>query len=334
MQLSKFENEILQDAKTYINERALASIRASRKQGGKKVKGQRKKVKEYKKLNDLPPATPIHAFEALLGALKMQVIQYLRLDCSVEEAKEMIYGLDNGLGFGLVREIRLEVCKDIVGVLDKDWWVAKSLDVHKWFFKSGFLKRSNNLFKEFHGSDGVQYAHVDDIRNLREEYMKKAVVLLTSKEEIDRIFFNNDDIGTTSDDNNFYVAICKTQKALELTLEDMDADKNFLRKAKYLNSQISTLCKLMKVHIEESSDVIKRMEEITIEVKESYKVKMEQEGLKKELGPYYRLVLASCRMEGIKLSDSTRGVWGSYFESLKGMKRRELAEERKWLGVA
>jgi hypothetical protein len=56
--------------------------------------------------------------------------------------------------------------------------------------------------------------------------------------------------------------------------------------------------------------------------------------LKKELGPFYRLVLASCKMERVNFSESTRDVWGGYFEQLKGMKKREITEERKWLGVA
>ena len=81
----------------------------------------------------------------------------------------------------------------------------------------------------------------------------------------------------------------------------------------------------------------KYLAEHSVEMDDQY-TRLEEEKkdrkLKKELGSYYMIIEKSCELAGINLSYSTREVWGSYFESLKQMKRRELTKERKWLGVA
>jgi hypothetical protein len=326
MELSQTEKLILADAKFYINEKHIARLRSQHGKKEKQVKGIRKKAKKFEKTHNLKKATPLHALEAILGSVKMQVLLYLRQDCSVAQVKEWIYGIDTGMAHMFVSDIRLDICRDMVDILEKGYCYFKPQEVHDWFFKSGFLKRSNNLFKELYNKES-QFAYTQDILTLREHYMRRAGNELTRGENVNDLLFQNKDVNVIQDDHSFYIGINQSKRAIDLVIQDMEADSSLMRKARYIRSQINSLLKIMKDYMEASSDHVERMTSITKEIYES-------KALKQELGPFYRLILASCRLEGIKLSESTREVWGGYYNELRKMPQNVLKKEIKWLGVA
>jgi hypothetical protein len=331
-ELSHYEKELVKNSKIFLNEYTLARAKHSRTNSAKKVKSRRKKTRELEKNLKFSKATPTHAFEALLGSIKMQFILYLRLDVTIKEVNEWVYGIEKTLARSFMSDVRAEVCRDIIGVYEKDWCLFKPLALSNWFFKSGFLKRSNNLFKELYG-DIIQYAYAEEIRQLRDDYIFRAGEMMKSGEDLEKILFN-ETINVPTDDYDFFISINQSKKTMDLILEDMQGDKQFLKKAKYIRSQLGTACQLMRDYLEQNSDELERMSNMHTEIKERMRIKADREKLKEELGPYFNIIDKSCKMAGFELSEATRGEWESYYKSLKQMKKKDLAEERKWLGVA
>ena len=129
-------------------------------------------------------------------------------------------------------------------------------------------------------------------------------------------------------DCHLYITVgCSLEILEELLGQDLDFNKKDLV---YLKGCLTRCRKWYNDFEQYMGDHSKEMDEQYARLE----LERKDRELKKELGKYYMLIQKSCAMEGIKISEDTRDIWGGYFELLKHMKKRELSEERKWLGVA
>lgn len=325
-QLSPAEKTIYSQAATYLNEITFIKNTAGRrKPAAKKVKGTRKKLKKEKIAFNIQEATPMHAFEALLGEVKMKTIAYLMLECKPSEVREWIYGMPLEGAKHFLKEMREPMYGEIVSIIKGDYVFRASLDVYNWLFKSGFMKRSNNIFKKYY-SDGVKFSYSDEIIALKHKYRKRAHDSLK-----DLTFEDFGILGTVNaleGEKTFLLEIVTDSRALKLALDDIECDPETLKQAKYLATKVKTLEKIMIDFINETSeDVIKSVDSVNYAI--------EVNAYRKQFEPFTEHLKLSCKLEGIEFAKSREKDFTGYYETLKGYSKKQLRSELLWLrGVA
>ena len=324
------EKEILKNAQRFLNEVAISQAKQQRVNTGRKIKGRRKKVKEFESKEDIKQANELHAYEAVIGSVKMAVISYLRLECGAADIKKWIFGIEESYTRKFMNEIRVAICLDAVSVIKKDGVFQKPLAVHDWFFKSGFLKRSTIIFEELY-RDGIEKYYSEDVLNLRDYYLLMAKPeALNCKKFKD--FSENSGL-IDEDDLKFKNVIFEYKYGLDLILKKLPdlADKNFIKKAKYLRTQVGTLCDIMADYI---LDISKELENSHKFVAYSKKIIAEREQIQKyqnSFGAFKEPLSLSCKMEGISFTKENEKCFNGYLRVLEAMEEKELRKEIFWL---
>lgn len=307
--LSPVEKDIYSQAATYLNEITfLKNTGGKRRQGAKKAKGSRKKLRKEKKVFNIQEANAMHAFEALLGEVKMKTIAYLMLECKPSEVREWIYGMPLSGAEHFIAEMREPMCMEVISIIKGDYVFRASLEVYNWLFKSGFMKRSNNIFKEYY-KEGVKFSYSEDIIALKHKYRKRAHDSMSDSSYQDLGIHTK--ASALEGEKNFMLEVAVDHKALQLALQDIECDPDTLKRAKYLTTKVKTLGKIMVDFINETS------EEVAKSV-ESINYAIEVNNYRKQFEPFREILSLSCKFAGIEFHQVNENQFKGYYESLKG----------------
>lgn len=328
--LSKTENYILGKAVRYINE-VKSAERMNGFAKGKQVKQKKKKktLKKIKKDGEVKEANPIHVFETLLGAVKMAIVSYLRLDLRLTEIQQLVYGLSNIETEKFMGEIRLSICKDVANHLKNGDLFIRPLEIHRWLYKSSYLSRSSKLAKDLTEINGFAFA--EDILALKDHYIDLGRKEITKEEHINEIWGETSNVTATQDSFDFLIAILNFESGIRIALQDIEkqelVDKKMLKRCKYTATQVKTLAKKMYEYIIETQKDIKKHTRDEIELHEIREYR-------KSFGVFEDAINKSCKLEGIRFIKENEDFFLKYYESLKRMSNEKLDKEMKWLGVA
>ena len=315
--------EIIKECKNYLNEVALNNLNSARRQNkkSKNIKGLRKKTAGAKKM--YAPATPYHCCDSLVTLLKFQIILFLKIDFNGQQFSEWCEGINLVDTITFRNSMRTATAKEVLRVLEDGELFFKPLDIKEWFFKSGFIKRSNNLIIYHHQKfPSLECDFRDeDVKKMKENYVTKVYEKYTDKEIINFLYGvdRKKEIVSSQDFEDYFKSLYILNEAIKINIEDCE-DQGYRKKAKYLTTMIDTLIKKMREFAYFSSDIfLKRAKE---------KVFKE---FTKELGDKKWMLEKSCKLEGVPFSDETISIWQPYLDYLNGLTDQELQHEKKWL---
>lgn len=328
--LSKTESNILNTAVRYVNEiKSIKMMKGFAK--GKQVKQKKKKkaIKKMKKDGVMKEANAIHAFEAMAGQLKMRIINYLRLDITSATIRNLVAGLGKNMSKDFMEEIRINLCTDVINHYKHGDLFIRSVEVHKWLYKSGYIKRSAKLAEYLTTYNG--YAFAEDILAQKDNYITEATKMLTTGNNIKKYWDEEDDITATQDNFDFMVEVLELRVAMRLALKDIEKnamiDKAALRNCKYITTQVDSLSKIIADYIKDMQKDIKKHTRDEIKLHEILEYR-------KQFGKFREIIAKSCKLEGIRFIKENEDFFLKYYEDLKKMTKEKRIEEKEWLGVA
>lgn len=318
--LGPAEKEAYSAAATYLNELSFIKNTQTRK-SAKKVKGKRKKQKEVKKKHNIKEPTALHAFEATIGQLKMKIVTYLKMECTPNDIISWVYGITPRGATGFVRDLREPMSAQIVDIIKGNYVFRVPLDVHKWLFKSGFMKRSNKIFEE-HYHDGIDFSYSDDIINLKNKYNNIAISEVHNK-DFEHSGLKSDTVAM-EEDLRFLMEVKTTYAALKLMVEDIDINEDTMKKIKYITTRVGTLEKIMLDFINEGTEDIEHTNRVIEEA-------IKENEYRRQFGKFSEYIKLSCKISGIDFKEENDSIYRSYYEDLKNFTDKELRKELHWL---
>lgn len=338
-ELSGASKEIYTNAKTHLNEIFMNQQIAARKgQPKKQPKGRRKNLKkakqEFDKLKSkLSKLERIHVFNTIIISVKLELINYLRLDIKPSELVQLAKGIERSLVEPFMWEAREHLCKDIVEVFEKGFIFRRSLDIHKVVYNSTFRTRSEKFFEESQGG-GNLYFDYNELLKTRTKYLnmgiKKAQTL-----ELEDVGLGSETVTATEDELKLILDLKAFHYALNYLLEEMreaqEISKELLKKASYLKTQVNTIAEGLLDFIKVESDLLDKSEEVVKSYYINSKTRREEEPYQKTFEPFREYIELSCKLAGVRFNRENEELFKAYYEDLKSYDKKKLRKELYWL---